>query len=299
MSAASPARPARFGLGFLKAFCRSPLATLGLILTLGIVLAAICAPLLAAQDPYDLMQIDFMDGRMAPGTQSMTGFTFHLGSDDQGRDLLSAILYGLRISLFVGLGSAALAFVIGTVFGLFAAYVGGRTETLMMRIVDLQLSFPTILCALLILALLGKSLTNVVLAIVIVEWATYARTARSSALTQMRREYVEAARLLQMPHRHIVFRQLLPNCLPPLMVLLTIQVARAITLEATLSFLGLGVPVTEPSLGLLIANGFEFLLSGVYWISLFPGITLVVTIFAINLVGDRLRQMLDPRGAQR
>ena len=287
------------GVGFLRRFCRSPLACIGLTGTLLIVLAAIFAPLLSPQNPYDLMQLDIMDGRLPPGSESMAGFKFLLGSDSQGRDMLSAILYGLRISLVVGLGSAALAFVVGTTFGLVAAYVGGRTETVMMRIVDLQLSFPTILSALLILALLGKSIGNVVFAIVLVEWATYARTARGSALTQMRREYVEAARLLRLPHWNILLRQLLPNCISPLVVLLTMQVARAITLEATLSFLGLGVPITEPSLGLLISSGFEFVLSGIYWISLFPGVTLVVTIFVINLVGDRLRQMLDPKGAQR
>ncbi|MDQ0138243.1 peptide/nickel transport system permease protein [Neorhizobium galegae] len=289
----------RSGMQFMRQFSRSPLALVGLFLIILIVLMAIFAPLLSPQDPYDLMQLDIMDGRMAPGSEASGGFTFVFGSDDQGRDMLSAILYGLRISLIVGLGSAALAFIIGTAFGLTAAYVGGKIETAMMRIVDLQLSFPTILSALLILALLGKSVGNVVFAIVLVEWATYARTARGAALTELRREYVEAARSLRLPHRNILFRQLLPNCLSPLVVLLTMQVARAITLEATLSFLGLGVPVTEPSLGLLISSGYEFILSGIYWIALFPGIALLVTIFAINLVGDRLRQLLDPKAAQR
>ena len=289
----------RSGVKLMRQFSRSPIALVGLILMILIVLMAIFAPLLSPQNPYDLMQLDIMDGRMAPGTGSSAGFTFMLGSDDQGRDMLSAILYGLRISLIVGLGSAALAFIIGTAFGLTAAYVGGKTETAMMRIVDLQLSFPTILSALLILALLGKSVGNVVFAIVLVEWATYARTSRGAALTELRREYVEAARSLRLPHRNILFRQLLPNCLSPLVVLLTMQVARAITLEATLSFLGLGVPVTEPSLGLLISSGYEFMLSGTYWIALFPGIALLMTIFAINLVGDRLRQLLDPKAARR
>ncbi len=289
----------RPGLQFMRQFSRSPLALIGLILIILIALLAIFAPMLSPQNPYDLMQLDIMDGRMPPGSEASAGFTFVFGSDDQGRDMLSAILHGLRISLIVGLGSAAIAFVIGTAFGLTAAYVGGKVETAMMRIVDLQLSFPTILSALLILALLGKSVGNVVFAIVLVEWATYARTARGAALTELRREYVEAARSLRLPHRNILFRQLLPNCLSPLVVLLTMQVARAITLEATLSFLGLGVPVTEPSLGLLISSGYEFMLSGTYWIALFPGIALLVTIFAINLVGDRLRQMLDPKAAQK
>jgi peptide/nickel transport system permease protein len=289
----------RAGWQFLRQFSRAPLALVGLVLIVLIVLMAVFAPALSPQDPYDLMQLDIMDGRMAPGSQASAGFTFLFGSDDQGRDMLSAILFGLRISLLVGLGSAGIAFVIGTAFGLIAAYVGGRTETAMMRLVDLQLSFPTILSALLILALLGKSVGNVVFAIVLVEWATYARTARGAALTELRRDYVEAARSLRLPHSNILFRQLLPNCLSPLVVLLTMQVARAITLEATLSFLGLGVPVTEPSLGLLISSGYGFMLSGTYWMALFPGIALLVTIFAINLVGDRLRQLLDPKGARR
>ena len=299
MQAAMTSSKFRISLQFLRQFARAPLAVLGLVLIILIVLMAVFAPYLSPQNPYDLMQLDIMDGRMAPGTQSSAGCTFLFGSDDQGRDMLSAILYGLRISLIVGLGSAALAFIIGTAFGLTAAYVGGKLENAMMRLVDLQLSFPTILSALLILALLGKSVGNVVFAIVLVEWATYARTARGAALTELRREYVEAARSLRLPHRNILFRQLLPNCLSPLVVLLTMQVARAITLEATLSFLGLGVPVTEPSLGLLISSGYEFVLSGTYWIALFPGVALLVTIFAINLVGDRLRQLLDPKAARR
>lgn len=284
---------------FMRIYCRSPQAVVGLVCAVLVLLAAIFAPALSPQNPYDLMQLDIMEGRLPPGEPAFAGFTFLLGSDSQGRDMLSAILYGLRTSLIVGIGSAALAFVLGTLFGLAAAYIGGRTETVMMRLVDLQMSIPTILSALLILALLGKSIGNVVLAIVIVEWATYARTARGTALSQMRREYVEAAHALRMGHRNMILRQLMPNCISPLIVLLTMQIARAITLEATLSFLGLGVPITEPSLGLLIANGYELMLSGTYWVSLFPGIALLITIFSINLVGDRMRQILDPKAAQR
>ena len=164
-----------------------------------------------------------------------------------------------------------------------------------MRIVDLQLSFPSILVALMILAFLGKGVINVVLALIIVEWAVYARTARGTALVERRKEYIEAAECLAIPRRRILFRHLLPNCLPPLIVIATVQVARAIALEATLSFLGLGVPVTEPSLGLLIANGYQYMLSGKFWISFYPGIALLVTIVAINLVGDQLRDVLNPR----
>ena len=164
-----------------------------------------------------------------------------------------------------------------------------------MRLVDLQLSFPTILAALMILAFLGKGIMNVVIALVLVEWAYYARTVRGTALVERRREYIEAAQCLALPTHRILFRHLLPNCLPPLIVVGTMQVARAIALEATLSFLGLGVPITEPSLGLLIANGYEYMLSGKYWISFYPGIALLITIVSINLVGDQLRDVLNPR----
>ncbi len=172
---------------------------------------------------------------------------------------------------------------------------GGRTESVIMRLVDLQLSFPSILVALMILAFIGKGIGNVMLALILVEWAYYARTARGSALAERRREYIEAAECLALSKPRVVFRHLLPNCMPPLIVVATFQMARAIALEATLSFLGLGVPVTEPSLGLLIANGYQYMLSGKYWISFYPGIALLVTIVTINLVGDQLRDVLNPK----
>jgi peptide/nickel transport system permease protein len=201
----------------------------------------------------------------------------------------------LRISLGVGIGSALIAGIFGSALGLLAAFSGGKVEALLMRLVDLQLSFPSILVALMILAGLGKGVGNVLLALVIVEWARYARTARSAAMVERRRDYIEAAECLALPRWRLLFVHLLPNCLPPLIVIGTIQVARAITLEATLSFLGLGVPITEPSLGLLIANGYQYMLSGKYWISFYPGIALLLTIVAINLVGDQVRDVLNPR----
>lgn len=280
---------------FVAGYSASTLALIGLAVLVLIVLAAVFAPWIAPQDPYDLAQLDIMDGRAEPGTVGGAGFTYWLGTDDQGRDMLSGILHGLRISLAVGAGSAFLAGLIGASLGLLAAYAGGRTDAAIMRLVDLQLSFPAILAALMILAALGKGVLNVVIALVIVEWAYYARTVRGSALVERRREYIEAAVGLALPTRRILFRHLLPNCLPPLIVVGTIQVARAIALEATLSFLGLGVPITEPSLGLLIANGYEYMLSGKYWISFYPGIALLITIVSINLVGDQLRDVLNPR----
>jgi peptide/nickel transport system permease protein len=237
-----------------------------------------------------------MDSRMPPGAQAADGkLTYWLGTDDQGRDMLSAILYGLRISIGVGVAATLCALALGTTLGLLAAFFGGRTDSFIMRIADIQLSFPAILIALILLAVLGQGVDKIIIALVAVQWAYYARTVRGSALVERRKEYIEAAACLALPARRIVFRHLLPNCLPPLIVVATVQVAAAITLEATLSFLGLGLPITEPSLGLLIANGFTYLLSGKYWISFFPGIALLVTIVSINLVGDQLRDVLNPR----
>ncbi len=280
---------------FVSDFCESRLAVAGLVGFVLIVIVALAAPLISPQNPYDLRQLDIIDGRLPPGSQAGDGLTFWLGSDDQGRDMLSGIFYGLRISLGVGVASAGIALVIGMALGLIAAYFGGRVDTLIMRIVDLQLSFPAILVALILLAVLGQGTGKIVVALVAVQWAYYARTVRGTALVERRKEYIEAARCLALSHTRIVFRHLLPNCMPPLIVVATVQVAHAIALEATLSFLGIGLPITEPSLGLLIANGFEYLLSGKYWISFFPGIALLLTIVSINLVGDQLRDALNPR----
>jgi peptide/nickel transport system permease protein len=277
-------------------FKGSTTAIVGLVLLLVILLVAVLAPWIVFQNPYDLMQLNVLDARLPPGTPNVDGgYTYWLGTDGQGRDLLSAIIYGLRISLWVGIGSALIAAVIGIMLGLLSAYAGGWVDVLLMRLVDLLLSFPVILMALMILAWLGKGVGNVMLTLVVLEWAYYARTARGQALTESRREYVDAARGQGIGPWRIVVGHILPNCLPPLIVIGALQIARAITLEATLSFLGLGVPITEPSLGLLIANGFQYMLSDEYWISFFPGLALLITIVAINLVGDRLRDVLNPR----
>jgi peptide/nickel transport system permease protein len=276
-------------------FVADPVAVFGLVLLTIIMLIAIFAPLISPQNPYDLAQLDVMDSRLPPGSPSPTGGTFWLGTDDQGRDMLSAIFYGLRISLSVGVIATVIALAIGLALGLVAAYFGGRTETVIMRIADIQLSFPAILIALILLAVLGQGMFKIIAALVTVQWAYYARTVRSAALVEKRKEYIEAARCLALAPPRIVFRHLLPNCLPPLIVVATVQVAAAIALEATLSFLGLGLPITEPSLGLLIANGYQYLLSGKYWISFFPGVALLLTIVSINLVADQMRDVLNPR----
>ncbi len=280
---------------FAADFSESPTAMIGLVLCIIIVLAAIFAPLITPQDPYDLANLDLMDSRLEPGEVGLTGITHWLGTDSQGRDLFSAIVYGLRISLGVGVAAGAVALVLGTSVGLTAAFFGGRVDTIIMRLVEFQLSFPAILIALIMLAVLGQGIDKIIIALVAVQWAYFARTVRSAALVERRREYIDAARCLGLSSRRIMFGHLMPNCIAPLIVVATVQVASAIALEATLSFLGLGMPVTQPSLGLLIANGFEYILSGRYWISTYPGIALLITIVSINLVGDRIRDVLNPR----
>jgi peptide/nickel transport system permease protein len=266
------------------------------VLLLLMVLAALFAGWLSPQDPYDLSQLDVMDSRLPPGSVSADGrLHYLLGTDEQGRDLFSAILHGLRISIWVGVASTAIALAIGLLLGLLAGYAGGRTDAIIMRLVDIQLSFPAILVALVLLVLLGPGVSKIIIALVTVQWATYARTARGAAMVERNREYMEAAAMLGLSPLRIMLRHLLPNCLSPLVVVAALQVGSAISLEATLSFLGLGLPVTEPSLGLLIANGFQYLMSGKLWISLFPGLTLMFLVVAINLVADRLRDLLNPR----
>ncbi|MCW2244274.1 ABC transporter permease [Azospirillum canadense] len=292
MSAAREESPLR---RLARDFARSRVAVVGLAVLVLVMLAAVFAQLVAPQDPYDLAQLDIMDSLQPPGTAGGAGWTYWLGTDDQGRDLWSAIVFGLRTSLEVGILATLIALAVGVAVGMLAAYAGGAVDGAIMRLVDIQLSFPAILIALILLALLGKGVDKVIVALAAVQWAYYARTVRGSALVERRKEYVEAARCLALPHSRIMLRHLLPNCLPPLIVVATVQVAHAIALEATLSFLGVGVPVTEPSLGMLIASGYGFMLSGNYWVSLFPGVALLVVIVAINLVGDRLRDVLNPR----
>jgi peptide/nickel transport system permease protein len=262
-------------------------------------LAALLAPWISPQNPYDLAQLQLVDSRLPPLARSAAGALRWLGTDDQGRDMLSAILYGLRTSFAVGFAATSLGFAIGVSLGLAAAWFGGWVDALVMRLADLQLSFPSILIALVLLAVFGQGMEKIILALAAVQWAYFARAARASALVERRKEYIEAAIALALPSARILYRHLLPNCLPPLLVLVAVQAAAAITLEATLSFLGLGLPITQPSLGLLIANGFNYLLSGHYWISFFPGVALLLAVVAINLVADRLGELLDPYRAHR
>ncbi|MBY6091137.1 ABC transporter permease [Maritimibacter alkaliphilus] len=276
----------------------SPKASIAFIVCLVLILAAVFAPMIAPQNPYDLNEIDFFDAKLPPMSVGYNGMTYILGTDGQGRDMFSAMLYGLRTSLAVGVTAGVLAMVVGTAMGLLAAYRGGAIDSVIMRFVDLMLGFPTILVALMILVVFGQGVDKVILALVFVQWAYFARAVRATALVESGKEYAEAARCLGIPAWRIMFAHILPNCLPPLIVIGTIQVASAIAAEATLSFLGIGLPITQPSLGLLISNGYQVMLAGLYWMSVYPGLLLLVLVFSVNIVGDRLREILNPRLAQ-
>jgi peptide/nickel transport system permease protein len=280
---------------FWAEFRESRVAVAALVVVVAVAAAALLAPFYAPQDPYDIARLVLTDARRPPGYLGAGGFVHWLGTDSQGRDLLSAILYGLRISVQIGLAAGAIALTIGATLGATAAVAGGRVEALIMRVIDLQLSFPAILLALVLSAVLGQGKWQLIAALVAAQYAYFARTAHGAASSERGKEYVEAALSTPLPMRRVVFRHILPNCLPPLIVVATVQVANAIALEATLSFIGLGLPVTEPSLGMLIANGFQYMLSGRYWISIYPGVALIVLIVSINLVGDRIRDQLNPR----
>lgn len=279
----------------LAGVCTSPSAVAAAVLLSLILIAALAAPLIAPQSAYDPAQLSGEDGRLPPGTTARSGETFWLGSDDQGRDILSAIVYGLRTSLTVAALSTLGALALGLTMGLGAAYFGGRIETLIMGLAEVQLSVPALLIAAILLAVLGQGMGKMIAALTMVQWACYARSLRGAVRVEQGKAYIEAARGLALPPSRVVFGHLLPNCLPPVVVVIIVQLAAVIALEATLSFLGLGVPSTEPSLGLLIAKGYPCLLEGKYWISLFPGVALLLMIVAMNVVADQLGDALEPR----
>lgn len=263
-------------------------------LAAGIILVLI-APLAAPQDPYALAGLSLLDAKLPPGSVGSTGMTYWLGADAQGRDLLSAILFGLRLSLLIALATVCAAGALGSLAGLTAALLGGFWRTLIMRAVDLQLSIPALFMALVLATVLGRGVLQVGLALVLTQWAVFARTAYLVALAERDRDYIRVAEGLGLGRARVILHHLLPNCLPPLLVLAIIQTGNAITLEATLSFLGLGLPITEPSLGLLVKNGFDYVFSGRVWMSLAPGLALAATVMAIHAVGDRLRAAVNPR----
>lgn len=286
-------------------FTRSPVTMIAAAVTLLLILSAVFAPWIAPHDPFDPGSISIMDSFYPPAWEEKGDARFLLGTDDQGRDVLSTILYGMRISLAVGFSSVILAMVIGISLGLLAGYAGGRTDSIIMRIADVQLTFPAILIALLIdgvaRAMAGpRSYESIVFYVLVLSiglsfWVQYARTVRGSVLVEKNKEYVMAARLIGLRPVAIMFKHILPNVLGPVMVIATINLALAIITEATLSFLGVGVPPTQPSLGTLIRIGNDFLFSGEWWITIFPGITLAILALSVNLLGDWLRDALNPR----
>jgi peptide/nickel transport system permease protein len=269
--------------------------SLSAIVLVSYILLALTASIIAPQNPYDPLQIFAWEASSPPGTARSGGYTYLLGTDGLGRDIVSTILYGLRISLIVAFTSTAVAALIGLVAGICAAHFGRWVDAVIMRIVDLQLSLPTILVALIAIVTLGPGIDRIILAIIIVQWAVYARLARGVALSEISKPYLDAARLLRLPTRRIIFRHLLPNSIAPAITLIPIELGHAVALEATLSFLGLGVPIDKPSLGSTVASGFQYLLTGQYWISLFPGLALFGLIASINFVGEEIRRRLDPR----
>ncbi len=288
------------------AFRHSPIAMFATLVVALLVLGAVFAPLIAPHDPFDPATLNLMNGFTAPGTpNAFTGDSFILGTDNQGRDMLSTILYGMRVSLFVGVAAVSLGMVIGITLGLIAGYRGGWTDTLIMRVADVQLTFPSILVAMLIFGI-AKGITPVeyrdqvaiwvlILAIGLSDWVQFARVVRGATLVQKNKEYVQAAQLIGRSGTAIMLRHILPNVLSPVLVIATISLALAIIAEATLSFLGIGAPPTQPSLGTLIRVGQGFLFSGEWWILFFPACTLLALALSVNLLGDWLRDALNPR----
>jgi peptide/nickel transport system permease protein len=281
---------------FWDEFRESKTGIFGAVITLLCVMAALLAHLISPQNPYDLVQLYLKNSYMPPTLLTNWSYEqFMLGSDGQGRCMFSAILYGLRLSLYVGLASTIISALVGTLLGLLAGYVGGKTDAVIMRIADIQLSFPAILIALVIMAIWGPGLLKIIIAISVVNWVFYARTARGSTLSEREKDYVEAARAIGVSPAVIMVGEILPNVMAPIIVIATVRIAHAIILESTLSFLGLGVPITEPSLGSLINEGYTVLFSGYWWISVFPGVGLMLIVLGINQLGDRLRDVLNPR----
>ena len=290
---------------FLHDFLRDPVAVVSFTILVVFAVLAFSAPIIAPTDPYDSAKIDIMDAEIPPSWMPDGEQHFPLGTDAQGRDLLSTMLYGMRVSIIIGVFAVMLQAFIGIVVGLTAGYKGGRVDAFLMRLADVQLSFSTYMVAIFISAIVQAAfgvgrysdlaVPILILVIGLAEWPQYARTVRASVLAEKKKEYVEAAKVIGLPNRRITVRHILPNTLSPVFVISTIQVANAIMSEAALSFMGLGMPITKPSLGSLINAGFEYIFSGSWWITLFPGVILVVLILVINLLGDWLRDYLNPK----
>jgi peptide/nickel transport system permease protein len=301
-----PSRLKRFlGSHFWHSFKTDRVAQISFLLFLTAVIMALCAPIIAPFDPYDLAAIDIMDSEIPPSWEEGGDPRFWFGTDAQGRDIWSTVLYGTRVSLMIGICAVLLQAFLGIIFGLTAGYIGGRVDSVLMRMADIQLSFSTLMVAIIVLAIFRAgfgadfykevAVFMLILVIGIAEWPQYARTIRASVLAEKEKEYVDAARVMGLPSLRIMFRHILPNTLSPILVISTVQVANAIISEASLSFLGLGMPVSQPSLGSLISSGFAYILSGSWWISVIPALVLISIVLVMNLLGDWLRDVLNPK----
>ena len=286
-------------------FKRSPVTVIAAILAAICILGAVLAPVIAPHNPYDLAEISLLDSNLPPAWGATGNSKFLLGTDQQGRDILSTIMYGSRVSLLVAVSAVAMSIVMGVSLGLLAGYVGGRVDSIIMRIADIQLTFPAILVALLVSGI-GRqfvpremqdaiALYVIIFSIGLTGWVQYARTVRGSTLVEKSKENVQAARVIGVSQTRIMFSHVLPNVLGPVLVIATLNIANAIIAEATLSFLGVGMPPTQPSLGTLISEGQNYLFSGEWWITVFPGVALIVMVISVNLVGDWLRDALNPK----
>ncbi|PSU86633.1 ABC transporter permease [Photobacterium kishitanii] len=306
ISTVAPSRWQRFkNSDIVYYFLKDKVAMVCFAVFISFATAALFAPFIAPTNPYDLSSIDIMDSELPPAWMEDGDQSFVLGTDDQGRDIYSTILYGMRLSLTIGLLAVALQLTIGVIVGLTAGYFGGRIDSLLMRIADVQLSFSTMMVAIIVSAIFRTALGAetyaqyaVIMLVVIIgfaEWPQYARTVRASVLAEKKKEYVEAVKVMGFRAPRIMFRHILPNCLSPILVISTVQVANAIMSEAALSFLGLGLPVDQPSLGSLISIGFNYIFSGSWWITAFPGIVLITLVLVINLLGDWLRDVFNPK----
>lgn len=305
-SAVVPSRWERFKQSdFMYYFLRDKVAMGSFAVFLVFLVLSVAAPLIAPTNPYDLTSIDIMDAELPPSWLDGGDERFTLGTDEQGRDILSTMLYGSRLSLTIGFLAVGLQLALGIIIGLSSGYFGGRIDSFLMRFADVQLSFSTMMVAIIVSAIFKASfgsefyseyaVTMLVVIIGVAEWPQYARTIRASVLAEKKKEYVEAARVMGFKAPRIMFRHILPNCLSPILVISTVQVANAIMSEAALSFLGLGLPVDQPSLGALISIGFNYIFSGAWWITAFPGVLLVTLVLVINLLGDWLRDVFNPK----
>ena len=280
---------------FFYNFRRSPAAVAGALIVVLVLLVVLIGPYFTVQDPYNMAELQLADAYKPPFWMEGGDPKFLLGTDQQGRDMVSAIVYGSQVSLVIGLLGTLMASAIGIVLGLASGYFGGKVDALIMRIADVQLSFPSMLIALFLMSILGRSVANILLSLMLVGWVRYARTVRGETLSVKRNEYIEAAHVIGLPNWRILFRHVLPNVFASIVVLSTMQVGGFILTEATLSFLGLGVPISRPSLGMLCNNGFTVLYSGLWWVSILPGLYIMIIVFGINLLGDFLRDEMNPK----